>query len=51
MSPRTSMSEPYGLQSVEVLRGPSSMLYGQSRPGGLINLTSKLPTATPILSP
>lgn len=42
------MAEPYGLQSVEVLRGPSSMLYGQSRPGGLINLTSKLPTATPL---
>lgn len=43
-----SVSEPYGLQSVEVLRGPSSMLYGQSRPGGLINLTSKLPTTTPL---
>lgn len=42
------MSEPYGLQSIEVLRGPSSMLYGQSRPGGLINLTSKLPTTTPL---
>ncbi|MDE1167603.1 MAG: TonB-dependent siderophore receptor [Pseudomonas sp.] len=42
------MAEPYGLQSVEVLRGPSSMLYGQSRPGGLINLTSKMPTTTPL---
>lgn len=41
------MSEPYGLESVEVLRGPASMLYGQSRPGGLINLTSKMPTSTP----
>ncbi|WP_455921831.1 TonB-dependent siderophore receptor [Pseudomonas putida] len=41
------MAEPYGLESVEVLRGPASMLYGQSRPGGLINLTSKLPTSTP----
>ncbi|MFF7708155.1 TonB-dependent siderophore receptor [Pseudomonas sp. NPDC007930] len=41
-----SMSEPYGLQSVEVVRGPSSMLYGQSRPGGLINLTSKMPTTS-----
>lgn len=43
-----SMSEPYGLESVEVVRGPSSMLYGQSRPGGLINLTSKMPTDTPL---
>lgn len=41
------MAEPYSLESVEVLRGPASMLYGQSRPGGLINLTSKMPTSTP----
>ncbi|WAH60245.1 TonB-dependent siderophore receptor [Pseudomonas silvicola] len=43
-----SVAEPYGLQSIEVVRGPSSMLYGQSRPGGLINLTSKMPTDTPL---
>lgn len=39
--------EPYGLERVEVLRGPSSGLYGQSDPGGLINMVSKRPTATP----
>lgn len=33
------------LQQVEVLKGPSSMLYGQSGPGGLINMVSKKPTA------
>ncbi|WP_076541817.1 TonB-dependent siderophore receptor [Shewanella sp. UCD-KL21] len=29
------------LQQVEVLKGPSSMLYGQSGPGGLINMVTK----------
>lgn len=40
--------EPYGLERVEVLRGPSSALYGQVEPGGLVNLVSKRPTSTPI---
>lgn len=39
--------EPYGLERLEVLKGPSSGLYGQSDPGGLINMVSKRPTATP----
>lgn len=39
--------EPYGLERIEVLRGPSSGLYGQSDPGGLLNMVSKRPTATP----
>ncbi|MFC4274127.1 TonB-dependent siderophore receptor [Achromobacter aloeverae] len=34
----------YGLERVEVLRGPSSVLYGQIAPGGLINVVSKHPT-------
>ena len=38
--------EPYGLERLEVLKGPSSGLYGQSDPGGLINMVSKRPTAT-----
>ncbi|WP_219210058.1 TonB-dependent siderophore receptor [Variovorax boronicumulans] len=37
--------EPYGLERVELLRGPASSLYGQGSPGGLINLRSKRPTA------
>ncbi|MCG5239954.1 TonB-dependent siderophore receptor [Azospirillum doebereinerae] len=37
--------DPWLLERVEVLRGPSSMLYGQTNPGGLINLVSKRPSA------
>lgn len=44
----TSVVEPYGLERVEVLKGPSSVLYGQSGPGGLVNMISKRPTATPL---
>jgi iron complex outermembrane receptor protein len=39
--------EPYNLERIEVLRGPSSALYGSSGPGGLINMTSKRPLDTP----
>src|SRR5690606_16230233 len=37
--------DPYGLERVELLRGPSSVLYGQNAPGGLVNMISKLPDA------
>ncbi|CAM3480772.1 TonB-dependent siderophore receptor [Bordetella flabilis] len=37
--------ETYGLERVEILRGPSSVLYGANSPGGLVNLVSKRPTA------
>jgi len=40
-------TEPYGLERVEIFRGPSSILYGENAPGGLVNLVSKRPTATP----
>ncbi|MFG1359117.1 TonB-dependent siderophore receptor [Xanthobacter pseudotagetidis] len=43
----TAAIEPYALERVEVLRGPASMLYGQSSLGGIINGVSKLPLATP----
>ncbi|MCS0494540.1 TonB-dependent siderophore receptor [Ancylobacter sp. MQZ15Z-1] len=36
--------EPYGLQRVDVLRGPASVLYGQGNPGGLVDMISKRPT-------
>ncbi|AEE67258.1 ferrisiderophore receptor [Bordetella pertussis] len=39
-NPRT---EVYGLERVEVLRGPASMLYGQGSTGGVVNLVSKRP--------
>ncbi len=36
--------EPYGAERIEVFRGPTSVLYGQANPGGLINFVSKRPT-------
>ena len=35
----------YGFQSVEILKGPSSALYGLAPPGGIVNLTSRRPEA------
>jgi len=35
--------EPYSLERLEILRGPASVLYGQSSPGGLVNQVSKRP--------
>ena len=35
------------LERVEVLRGPSSILYGEIHPGGVINLVTKQPLAEP----
>jgi len=35
--------EPYGLERVEVLRGPSSVLYGAAAPGGIVNTVTKRP--------
>ncbi|MGB0898695.1 MAG: TonB-dependent receptor [Psychrobium sp.] len=32
------------LERVEVIKGPSSILYGQSAPGGLVNMVTKKPT-------
>lgn len=40
--------DPYGLDRIEVLRGPASVLYGQANPGGVANLVSKMPTTTPV---
>ncbi|WP_151718822.1 TonB-dependent siderophore receptor [Gemmobacter serpentinus] len=39
--------DPAGLERIEVLRGPSSALYGASNPGGIVNMVSKRPTDTP----
>ncbi|MPT49371.1 MAG: TonB-dependent siderophore receptor [Sphingobium sp.] len=33
--------DPYALEQIEVLKGPSSILFGQSAPGGVINMVSK----------
>jgi iron complex outermembrane recepter protein len=39
--------EPYGIERLEVLKGPASVLYGASPPGGLINFVSKKPLDVP----
>jgi iron complex outermembrane receptor protein len=38
--------DPYGAERIEVLRGPSSVLYGQGEPSGIINYVSKRPLET-----
>ena len=35
----------WGAESIEVLKGPSGVLYGQTPPGGIINYTSRRPEA------
>ncbi|WP_156886612.1 TonB-dependent siderophore receptor [Rhizobium gallicum] len=37
--------ETYGAEAIELVRGPASVLYGQNSPGGIINYSSKRPTA------
>lgn len=37
------MEETWGLESVEVLKGPSSALYGESVLGGLVNIVTRKP--------
>ena len=41
-------TENYGAERIELLRGPSSVLYGMSGPGGVVNVVSKRPTAEPV---
>lgn len=35
--------DPYMIQEVDVVKGPSSVLYGQNQPGGLVNVVTKRP--------
>jgi len=35
--------DPFLLSRIEVIKGPSSVLYGQANPGGVVNLVSKTP--------
>lgn len=41
------MLEPFGLERVELLKGPASILYGEAPPGGVVNAISKRPTEEP----
>jgi len=38
------ITEFYGLERVDILKGPSSVLYGQGSPGGIIDKVTKKPT-------
>lgn len=39
----TFLMDPYFLERIEVVKGPSSVLYGGSNPGGFVNYVSKRP--------
>ncbi|MFT3976882.1 MAG: TonB-dependent siderophore receptor [Sphingomonas bacterium] len=39
--------DPFALQQIEVLKGPSGALYGQTAPGGVVNIVTKRPNFTP----
>lgn len=36
--------ETYGIERIDLIRGPASVLYGQTAPGGIINIVTKRPT-------
>ncbi|MEO7598114.1 MAG: TonB-dependent receptor [Opitutus sp.] len=40
-------NEPMFMDRVEVLKGPTAILYGESLPGGTLNYISKMPQFTP----
>ena len=40
----TARPDPYAMERIEVLRGPSSMLYGGGGVGGIVNLVTKRPS-------
>lgn len=34
----------YGLEQLEILKGPDSILFGEANPGGIVNMRAKRPT-------
>lgn len=48
MSTSLTSGETSFLERIEVLNGPPSVMYGQSAPGGLVDMTLKKPTDTPL---
>ncbi|MBR0829433.1 TonB-dependent siderophore receptor [Bradyrhizobium manausense] len=39
---------PFNMERVEILRGPSAVLYGGSSPSGIVDVISKMPPTEPI---
>nr|WP_308311243.1 TonB-dependent siderophore receptor [Shinella sp. CPCC 101442] len=44
----TFLVDPFFLERIEVIKGPSSVLYGSGNPGGFVNMISKRPTEEPL---
>ncbi|KJH70627.1 TonB-dependent siderophore receptor [Aliterella atlantica] len=45
-----SSVDPANIDRIEVLKGPASVLFGQSEPGGIVNVVTKQPLGTPYYS-
>ena len=50
LDPNEFCPSPANIQSVEIVKGPASVLYGRSEPGGLIDFITKQPLETPYYS-
>lgn len=48
MTNSTSAGETAFLERIEVVNGPASVMYGQTTPGGMIGMSLKKPTDTPL---
>ncbi|WKC16607.1 TonB-dependent siderophore receptor [Acetobacter pasteurianus] len=48
MSESYSAGETAFLERIEAVNGPASVMYGQTTPGGMINMSLKKPTDTPL---
>ncbi|WP_395369806.1 TonB-dependent siderophore receptor [Komagataeibacter diospyri] len=48
MSNSQSAGETIFLERIEVVNGPASVMYGQTTPGGMLGITLKKPTQTPL---
>lgn len=45
-----SIAETANVQQIEVLRGPASILYGLTQPGGIVNIVTEQPLSDPYYS-
>ncbi len=47
--PGSYTRDNFNLQAIQVLQGPSAVLFGNGSAGGVVNQTSKMPSAAPII--
>ena len=50
LRPNNHLVDTANIERVEVLKGPASILYGRADPGGIVNIVTKQPQATPYYS-